>query len=153
MRSINSHSRFSLILGAGIALAAAMYLWGFLSPTEVRRKFSGVYNFLWNKWWFDELYDVLFVKPTHAISKVVMAFDSKILDGILHGIARGTRLLASIWDRLLDRSIIDGLANGIGRWTQRVGISLRNVQTGQLRQYVLFIVVGTVALFLMVSFF
>ena len=62
-------------------------------------------------------------------------------------------MLASIWDRLLERSMIDGLANGIGRWTQRVGISLRNVQTGQLRQYVLFIVVGTVALFLMVSFF
>ena len=137
----------------GILLAAVFYWWKKLDAEETSRSFRPLHRFLLNKWWFDELYDVLFVKPTHAISKVVTAFDGRVLDGILHSIARGTRVLASIWDRLLERSMIDGLANGIGRWTQRVGISLRNVQTGQLRQYVLFIVVGTVALFLMVSFF
>ena len=50
----------------GIALAMAMYLFGFLNPAEVRRQFSGIYRFLRNKWWFDELYEWLFVRPTHV---------------------------------------------------------------------------------------
>ena len=58
-----------------------------------------------------------------------------------------------IWDRIFDRFLIDGLANGIARWTYSVGVSLRAVQTGQLRQYVMFIALGTVTLFLIISFF
>ena len=137
----------------GILLAAVFYWWRKLDAEETKQSLRPLHRFLVNKWWFDELYDWLFVRPTHVISRFVTAIDSRILDGILHTVARGARLLATVWDRVLDRSIVDGLANGIASWTQRIGLSLRVIQTGQLRQYVLFIVVGTVALFLVVSFF
>ena len=48
---------------------------------------------------------------------------------------------------MIDEKFIDGLVNLIGRATFSAGSSLRVVQTGRLRQYVMFIVVGVVALF------
>ena len=48
----------------GIALAMAMYLFGKLNPSDVSRQFAPIYRFLRNKWWFDELYQTLFVRPT-----------------------------------------------------------------------------------------
>jgi hypothetical protein len=51
------------------------------------------------------------------------------------------------------RMFVDGLANITARWTYAIGLSLRNVQTGRIRQYVMLIVVGTVALFILTSFF
>ena len=38
------------------------------------RAFAPVYRFLLNKWWFDELYDFLFVKPTHVVIKLDFEF-------------------------------------------------------------------------------
>ena len=137
----------------GMLLAAVFYWWKFLDPKETGESFGPLHGFLLNKWWFDELYDWLFVRPTHAISRFIAAFDRVVLDGILHAIARGTKLVSSIWDRVIDRSLVDGLANGIARWTHSIGLSLRVVQTGQLRQYVMFIALGTVTLFLLISFF
>jgi len=43
--------------------------------------------------------------------------------------------------------------NWTAAMTHRLGIALRAVQTGRLRQYVMFIVVAAVALFLVISFF
>ncbi|HIA18589.1 MAG TPA: NADH-quinone oxidoreductase subunit L [Planctomycetaceae bacterium] len=137
----------------GMLLAAVFYWWKFLDPKETGESFGPIHRFLLNKWWFDELYDWLFVKPTHAISRFIAGIDRIVLDGIVHAIVRGTKMVSLIWDRILDRFLIDGLANGMARWTHGVGVSLRAVQTGQLRQYVMFIALGTVTLFLLISFF
>ena len=42
-----------------------------------------MYNFLLNKWYFDELYDVLFIKSSKKIGLFLWKFcDSKIIDGL-----------------------------------------------------------------------
>ena len=117
-----------------------------MSVAEIKRHLSGVHSFLVNKWYFDELYDALFMKPTHVVGRFCAWIDRTILDGILHGTAKCT-VLVSKWDRLFDESIVDGLVNLLGNSTFAVGRSLRVIQTGNLRQYVMFIVVGVVALF------
>ena len=48
---------------------------------------------------------------------------------------------------------VDGLVDGLAGATYAVGLRLRGVQSGNLRQYVLWIAVGTVALFLLISFY
>ena len=63
------------------------------------------------------------------------------------------RWFAVKWEMVADRGLVDGSINALANWTYDVGLSLRRVQTGQLRQYVMFIVVGAVAAFLIVSFF
>ena len=138
---------------SGIALAAAMYLWGFLSPTEVRRKFSGVYNFLWNKWWFDELYDFLFIRPTLAIARMAASFDRRWIDWFVDGCATITRAFAFAWDRIVDRGIIDGSLNLFAGWVWSIGTFFHKLESGRLRQYIVYLAVGFLALFVVISLF
>ena len=56
-------------------------------------------------------------------------------------------------DEWIDRIFVDGLVNGLARVTYAAGLRLRSVQSGNLRQYVMWIAVGTVALFLLISFY
>ena len=139
----------------GIALAFLMYATPpskYLKASEVKEQFSGIHSFLRNKWWFDELYDFLFVKPSKVIGAFVSAIDKNIFDTILHFSARATKRVANVWTKVADGFVIDGFVDWLGRSVYRVGTSLRRIQTGNLRQYVLFIVIGAVAIFVFVSF-
>ena len=137
---------------AGFLLATLMYGLGKLSAEDVRRQFAPLYVFLRNKWWFDELYARLFVRPALAIAGVAAFIDRRWIDGFIHLVARVTRGLSVAWDRLVDQSIIDGAVNLAAGWTYAFGRSLRGVQTGHIRQYVMFIVIAAVALFVLISF-
>ncbi|MEC7564610.1 MAG: NADH-quinone oxidoreductase subunit L, partial [Planctomycetota bacterium] len=139
----------------GILLAAFMYALPAtrgLVAAEMAAKFKPIHQFLINKWWFDELYDIAFVKPSHVIGCCVSWVDKNILDYIIHFSARLVKALALFWDRLADQIIVDGLVNLVAGWIYSIGVSFRRIQTGNLRQYVLFIVIGAVVLFVLVSF-
>jgi proton-translocating NADH-quinone oxidoreductase chain L len=137
---------------AGFLLATVFYGWRWLDPREVRDQFSGVYRFLWHKWYFDELYHALFVAPVLFISRRVADFDRRVIDRFVDGCAWVVRQ-AAVVDDWIDRLFVDGLVNLTARWTHATGVALRSVQTGKLRQYVMLIVVGTVAFFILVTFF
>jgi NADH-quinone oxidoreductase subunit L len=124
-----------------------------LDPEEIRQQFRGLHRFLVNKWYFDEIYNFVFVQPTLFVSRRVAEFDKRVLDWIIHTVANVTKVFSWFGDRWIDRFLIDGLIiNGLARRTWDLGHSLHNVQTGRLRQYVMFIVVGTIALFMLISF-
>jgi len=79
-------------------------------------------------------------------------FDTKVIDGILDGSATVTIRTAKGGGRF-DNGIIDGLANLIARVVYAVGAWLRNVQTGYIRSYVLFLVLAAMALFAALTYF
>ncbi|MFO0427874.1 MAG: NADH-quinone oxidoreductase subunit L [Planctomyces sp.] len=133
---------------SGTLIAFILYGTKLVNLDEMKRQLSGLHGFLANKWHFDELYDGLFMKPAHVIGKFCAWVDLTILDGILHTSSKVV-LVISRWDRIFDENVVDGSVNLIARWTSSVGYSLRVIQTGRLRQYVMFIVVGVVALFAM----
>ena len=138
---------YALIAAAsGTLIAWLLYGTTMVNVAEMKRQLSGLHGFLVNKWHFDELYDALFMKPAHIIGKFCTWIDRTIFDGIIHGSAK-VMIAVSKWDRLFDESVVDGFVNLLGNSTFAVGRSLRVVQTGRLRQYVMFIVVGVVALF------
>jgi NADH:ubiquinone oxidoreductase subunit 5 (subunit L)/multisubunit Na+/H+ antiporter MnhA subunit len=136
----------------GFALATILYGLRKADPEEARKQFSGLHSFLWHKWYFDELYHKVFVVPVMFISQRIAALDGRIIDRFIDGCAWAVRWIARL-DDAIDRLVVDGLVNFTARRTYGAGMSLRNVQTGQLRQYVMFIGIGTVALFVLVSFF
>ena len=76
---------------------------GWLSPGEVRRQFEPVYRFLLNKWYFDELYDWLFVRPTHLLAGCAAWFDRRWIDWFVDGLASTTAAFARIWERIACR--------------------------------------------------
>jgi NADH-quinone oxidoreductase subunit L len=137
----------------GIGLATLMYATNVLNPEEVRRQFSAIYSLLWNKWWFDELYDALFVQPSHVLGRFIASIDRDWIDGLLHALAACVLGIARVWERVGDRTLIDGSINLGADWIYSFALQLRLVQTGRLRQYVMFIVVGALAVFILVSFF
>jgi len=138
---------------AGFLLASAMYGMGWLNAADVRKQFQPIYGFLLNKWLFDELYEWLFVRPTHVIARMASAVDQRWIDWFINGLASFTRMFAEFFENLADRTIVDGAVNLFASWTHATGVALRGPQTGSLRQYVMFIVIGTVAIFLLISFF
>jgi NADH-quinone oxidoreductase subunit L len=138
---------FALLAAAlGTIAAALLYWFPMVDPGTIKRQFSGLHKFLVNKWQFDELYDVAFVRPAHSVGRWCVNCDKYVFDGFLHSLVR-----ASVWvafvDRKFDEGIIDGLVNLAGTATRAVGMSLSVFQTGRIRQYVMFIAVSVVALF------
>jgi NADH-quinone oxidoreductase subunit L len=140
------------IVVLGLMFAWLMYYAGTLDPAEAKDQFPGVHAFLTHKWYFDELYSVVLVRPALVVANWFKAFDLKVIDGFLHAVARGTVWLAR-GGGLFDNGIIDGLANLIGNVFQNIGARLRGIQTGYLRSYVLFLVLAAVGIFLVLSYF
>jgi NADH-quinone oxidoreductase subunit L len=136
----------------GFLLATAFYGVQSVDPADVRRAFPGLYRFLWNKWWFDEAYRFLFIRPALTISNWIAAADRSGIDRAVDGLARAARGV-SIADDWFDRTFVDGLVNRTADWVYAVGLWMRTLQTGRLRQYVLFVAVGTVALFVIASLY
>ncbi|MGQ0633523.1 MAG: NADH-quinone oxidoreductase subunit L [Planctomycetaceae bacterium] len=123
-----------------------------ISPAEVQRQFGSLHRFLVEKWWFDELYDVVIVRPVHVVARFFAALDKYVLDGLIHALAKATVLLSQ-WDRMFDEQVIDGLVNRVAEVTYATGRTFRLLQTGRLRQYVMFIVVGVVGIWVLVQIF
>jgi NADH-quinone oxidoreductase subunit L len=137
----------------GFVMATACYGVRALDPSDASREFPGIYRFLRNKWWFDELYQFLFIRPTLRISGWIAALDKQGIDWIVDGTARTARWFSGGFDAWIDRMFVDGLINRLAAWFYDAGLWLRTVQTGNLRQYVMLIVVGTVSLFVLVSLY
>ena len=72
-----------------------------------------------NKWWFDDLNDLLFIRIGGVIARVMKAFDERVVDGVV---------------------------NDLGRLTVAIGGRLRAVQTGHVQNYALGIALGFLAM-------
>jgi NADH-quinone oxidoreductase subunit L len=132
----------------GMTISYLVYGKGVINPDDIKRQAASVHAFLANKWGFDDLYDVMFVKPAHVVAKFAAAIDKFVFDEILHTFVR-MGIAVSKWDRKFDEGVIDGVVNLMGNSTYSLGVSLRNVQTGRIRQYITFIAVSVVTLFVL----
>ncbi len=92
-----------LVVGlAGIGLAFVMYKFVPGLPSMMACRFNGIYRFLLNKWYFDELYDKLFVRPAFRIGRGLWkGGDGDLIDGVgPDGFAAATINLARRASRL-----------------------------------------------------
>ena len=139
---------------AGFVVATIFYGLRLADPAKVANNplVRPIYLLLWHKWWFDELYRLVFIRPTLWVARLVAGTDRNIIDRFVDGLAATTRGVARV-DDWLDRLLVDGLVNGLASWTYRTGISLRALQTGRLRQYVLTVAVGTVTLVVLLGLY
>jgi len=119
----------SLILaGLGILLAYAIYSAKWLSAERITSVFSPLHTLFSRKYWFDELYEGVFVGKA-------------LVNGFFAGLHR------------FDASGVDGAVNGIANATIAGGRAIRQAQTGQLQLYGLFIVIGILAIVLVLYLF
>jgi NADH-quinone oxidoreductase subunit L len=111
-----------------------------------------------NKWYFDELYEVVFIKPVTWFSEVFVSkwMDQGVIDGILHAFGPSTGGIGSFIRDKFDLPFINRLiGDGSADATWWVGQNLRPIQTGRIQQYlvlslfVLLVVGGLIYFFLL----
>jgi NAD(P)H-quinone oxidoreductase subunit 5 len=68
----------------GITLAAMMYLQGKISPKSIAAKIPTLYNFSLNKWYFDNVYNQVFVIGLRRVARQVMEVDYRVVDGAVN---------------------------------------------------------------------
>lgn len=119
-------TEFSLMaLSTGLVILAILFGWfrfrkyNFAAPKGLGKLFA-------NKWYVDEIYDAVFVRPLNKLGETL--------------------------NEALEKSGIDALVNGIGKAVQYGGRQLRWLQSGQVGSYVLLMVVSMV-LFFVLQFF
>src|SRR5262249_17739945 len=117
-----------------------------LSAKRAAERLGGIYKFLVKKWYFDELYWAVFVRPCLAFARLCREFDLRFIDGLVNGSAYLTRLMDWVVG-LIDIRAVDGLVNGAGRLVYDSGDRGRAIQTGRLRNYLMFLTVALVGLF------
>ena len=96
-----------------------------------------VYSLLKNKYYFDELYDFLFVRPAYWVSRTFtyLWLDRRIIDGFLHVVARVAYSLGGLFRNYIDRPIVNGFGDFVGESVKRIGRGARFIQTGRIQQY------------------
>jgi len=98
------------------------------------------------------LYSVILVRPALMVAQWCRSFDLSVIDRTVDGIATATVRL-SRWDGRFDLGIVDGLVNLVGNVVFACGAWLRNIQTGYIRSYILFLVLAAVCIFIVLSYF
>jgi len=110
----------TLIGVAGIALAYLMYVMFPTWPSQLAARFRPIYLFLYNKWYFDDLYDAIFVRPYFRVARV-------------------------LWE-VGDERIIDGVPNGVAALTTESSSGVVKLQTGSIAVYAFSMLIGLVVL-------
>ena len=73
----------TIMMALGFVVAYWMYVKDRAAPKRLAETHRGLYRFFLNKWYFDELYDFLFVRPAMAIGRVLWKTgDGRIIDGL-----------------------------------------------------------------------
>jgi len=103
----------------GIALAWLMYVAKPGMADSFAGSMKGLYTLVYNKYFVDELYDAAVVKPVVSGSRVVL------------------------WQGV-DTGVIDGAVNGAGARARNIGGVLRRIQSGSIRSYATWVLLGSV---------
>ena len=109
----------------GILVSTIFYHWKPAIPKILGDKFKGVYTTLWNKYYVDELYDLIIVRPTFWIA-------------------------ANVLVGFTDAKIIEGIVNGIPKAIGNFGGRLRKIQTGYLQHYAVSMALGLLVILALV---
>jgi len=110
----------------GILLSYLFYVVNKDIPEKITSALGGVYTLVYNKYFVDEAYDAAIVQPLVQGSETVL------------------------W-KVADAGIIDGIVNGAGTQSQGIGSVLRLLQSGNIRSYATWVLIGAVVLIVAMS--
>ena len=144
---------FSVLISLAGTVAATLFYSRFklFSTRSILSDLKPLRTFLFNGWFLDRLYRLVFVLPVLGVARGVGRFDHHGLDRLVNETARTTRGISKLGDAF-DRYVVDGLARGIGWTLYGLGWLGRLIQTGQIRTYVTLLSVAMLGLFVAVYF-
>lgn len=145
------------VLSSGLALLSIGLSWWVYArepllaeqPDPLRRFLGPVFVALERKWWVDELYGTVVVRPYLRLARLLSAVvEDRFWHDYFHDVVLGRtfRALTAWLSHGFDLPVIDGAGNGLARLTQQAATRLSRVQTGYVRRYALSVLLGGVAL-------
>lgn len=140
-----------MMLSAGIALAAMLLAFVFYVlktelPGRIAQVFRPLYLASFNKLWFDELYEIILVRPFKRLADVLFSFDEKAIDGGVNGGAAFGVQLSQI-KNWFDHYIVDGTVDLVGTITRTTSALFRLFQSGFVHNYLFYILIGLLCFF------
>jgi NADH-quinone oxidoreductase subunit L len=135
------------IAAVGIYIAYYFYIVRPGLADRVTEKIRGLYNFVFRKYYVDELYDALFVNRAKDFGNACFFVDSKFVDGLVNLTAAATRGTSTL-SKLFDTYVVDGLVNLIGWINMLLNRIATSFQTGQVQRYALMTLFGIVVIIL-----
>jgi NADH-quinone oxidoreductase subunit L len=152
-----AHGEFNLLVASisvGLAVAGWIIAWLIygrrplaeaVDPLE--KPLGFVYTVLKNKYYVDEFYQAVVIRPVINLAKWCYEFDDKIvIDPIIDSVGRFGRWLSDWLNSVIDSPIVDGTVNGVGWVTGQAGEFMRATQTGKVQNYLLVAAITAVLL-------
>jgi NADH-quinone oxidoreductase subunit L len=105
----------------------------------VKKALGPVHVWMTNKFYFDELYNTIFIRPVIWLSYVFTAvwMDRKAIDGFLHTVARSVAIIGAFLRNYIDKPIVNGFGDWVSEVIKKIGAFLRPVQTGKIQWYMI----------------
>lgn len=116
------------------------------SAARAAERFGPIHRFLVHKWYFDDLYWAVFVRPCLNLARFCRKIDQILIDGLVNGSATATAILSRL-DGVFDKIAVDYLVNLTAKAVYVAGDWGRSIQTGRLRNYLMFLALALVGLF------
>jgi len=140
-----SFSWIPLLISLGVSLGGLALGWWVYrdipagAPDPLEKPLGPIYKLLKNKYYFDELYGFIFVRPSLWLSETFtyLWLDRTIIDGFLHFVSRITFSLGGVFRNYIDKPVINGFGDFVGESVKRIGRSGRYIQTGRVQQYMI----------------
>jgi len=135
-----------------LAIGLSWLLYG-RNPLQVgqidplKKMLGPVYTAFENKYWVDEIYGAVILKPYEALARfLAVKVDWDFWHDWLHDsvIARFFRWFTNFLANPIDLGIIDAISNGLATLTKRSSTTLRQLQNGFVRSYALSVLLGVV---------
>ena len=149
------HFSFIPLLTSLVVALGGLYL-GWLAYRNIKagaadplqQPLGRVYVWMKNKYYFDELYEIAFVRPAHWVSETFsyLWVDRKIIDGILHGIAYAGLWLGEKLRNWFDLPLVNGAGDAAADGARGLGSLMRGLQTGRVQQYMVLTVAAIVVI-------
>ena len=151
------HGEFNgLVAGISLCVAGLGWFFGWLlygrkplaeAADPLEKPLGPVYTLLKNRYYIDQLYQKVIIRPVIGLASVAYAFDDRfVIDPIVDGVGRLGRWLSEALKKFVDNPIVDGAVNGVGRVTAGFGEFMRATQTGQIQNYLLVAIVTVLLL-------
>jgi NADH-quinone oxidoreductase subunit L len=113
----------------GILIGYAVYGTRQIRRESLIRAFRPVYLLLKNKYYIDEIYLAVFVRPAVRLAELCGLFDNKVIDGAVNGVGNATVAVSAAAGEF-DNTVVDGAVNGVASGTMATGQRLRRAHTG-----------------------
>ncbi len=135
-------------------VAIVIYRNGVGLGSKLKSAFSPIATLLEKKYYFDEIYDFMFVRGCRLLASISAFWDTYVVDGIIASLtSKATERFSAFAGRGVDANIVDGVFNGMAVTAFDLSNLFRSPHTGRIRNYVLFTAGAAAVAILLLLFF